>query len=244
MQKESSSLKAPHFSVKSDAANLERESIDQILVATGRTPNIESLNLKAAEVKSSKHGVEIDDKFQTSNSDVFAAGDVCSRFKFTHAADFMARAVVRNALFFGREKLSALTIPWCTYTSPELAHVGVTPASAKEDNVEIDSQAVSFEEVDRAILDGETEGFIKIHTKKGSDEILGATIVARNAGDIISQISQAMTHEIGLGDLGRVIFPYPTQAEAIRKVADQFNLDKYSGKTTKKMLNKFAELRR
>ena len=234
----------PRFSVKSDAGNFERESIDQVLVAAGRTPNIESLLLEAAGVKSNKHGIEIDDKFQTSNSDVFAAGDVCSKYKFTHAADFMARAVVRNALFFGREKLSALTIPWCTYTTPELAHVGFNPKNARGDGVKIDTYIVSFGEVDRAILDGETEGFVKIHTVQGSDEILGATIVARNAGDLISQISQAMTHGISLGALGKVIFPYPTQAEAIRKLADQFNLEKYSGATTKKVLKKFAELRR
>ena len=237
-------FEGPSFSVKSDVDDFEKEAIDHILVATGRTPNIESLNLEAANVKSDKHGVVIDDKFQTTNSDIFAAGDVCSKFKFTHAADFMARAVVRNALFFGKEKLSALTIPWCTYTTPELAHVGVTPTAAKKDEVEIETYVLSFEELDRAILDGETEGFVKIHTAKGSAEILGATIVAKNAGDMISQISQAMAHDISLSDLAEVISPYPTQAEAIRKLGDQYNKKKFEGTTAMKVLNKFVELRR
>ncbi len=200
------------------------EPVDKLLVAVGRAPNVESLELEAAGVDyDAKAGIHVDDRLRTTNARIFAAGDVCSRFKFTHAADFMARIVVRNALFMGRGKLSALTIPWCTYTSPELAHVGVTPQEAEDQGTAIDTYTQPLDGVDRAILDGETEGFARIHVKKGTDRIVGATIVAENAGDMIAQIAQAMTHGSGLGKIAGVIHPYPTQAEAIRKVGDQYN---------------------
>ena len=198
-------------------------NVDQLLVAVGRAPNVEGLDLEKAGVEYSKKGVTIDDKFRTTNKQIFAAGDICSPYQFTHAADFMARAVIRNALFFGRAKHSALVIPWCTYTSPEHAHVGLTPSDAEKQGVEIDTFTQSMSEVDRAILEGETDGFVRIHVKKGSDEIVGATIVATHAGDMIGSISIAMTQGIGLGSIADCIHPYPTQGEAFRKVGDLYN---------------------
>lgn len=200
------------------------EPVDKLLVAVGRAPNVESLNLEAAGVAyDAKAGVEVDDKLRTSNSRIFAAGDVCSRYKFTHAADFMARIVIRNALFKGRSKASDLTIPWCTYTSPEIAHVGLYPDEAEKQGIAVDTYTQALDHVDRAILEGETEGFVRVHVKKGTDRILGATIVAANAGDMISEVTLAMTHGLGLKKIAEVIHPYPTQAEAIRKVGDLYN---------------------
>ncbi len=200
------------------------EPVDNLLVAVGRAPNVESLNLEAAGVEyDSKTGVEVDDKLRTSNSRIFAAGDVCSRYQFTHAADFMARVVIRNALFMGRAKASALTIPWCTYTSPEIAHVGLYPHEAEKQGVAVDTYTQELAHVDRAILEGETEGFVRVHVKNGTDQILGATIVAANAGDMISEVTLAMTHGLGLKKIAGTIHPYPTQAEAIRKVGDLYN---------------------
>ncbi len=197
---------------------------DEILVGIGRQPNVEGLNLDLVGVEyDSRKGVTVNDRLQTTNSRVFAAGDICSQFKFTHAADFMARIVIQNALFMGRRKMSSLTIPWCTYTSPELAHVGVTEATAKKEGIEIETFTQEMSGVDRAILDGQTEGFVKIHVKKGSDKIVGATIVAENAGDMIGSLSIAMTNGIGLGKIANSIHPYPTQAEAIRKAGDLYN---------------------
>ena len=197
--------------------------VDQVLVAVGRAPNVEGLDLEKAGVAYDRKGVQIDDHFRTTNKRVFAAGDICSPYQFTHAADFMARAVIRNALFFGRAKHSALVIPWCTYTSPELAHVGLNPAEADQRGIAIDTFTQPMSGVDRAILEGETEGFVRIHVKKGSDRIVGATIVAANAGDMIGEISLAMTQGIGLGAIANAIHPYPTRAEAIRKVGDLYN---------------------
>ncbi|MGF1613678.1 MAG: mercuric reductase [Gammaproteobacteria bacterium] len=198
-------------------------TVDRLLVAVGRRPNIEALDLEAAEIKNDSRGVIVNDRLQTSNSHVFAAGDVCSAYQFTHAADFMARIVIQNALFKGRAKFSALTIPWCTYTSPELAHVGITVRQAEEQGVNLDTYTQPLSEVDRAILEDETEGFVRIHTLKGRDRIVGATIVAAHAGDMISHLTFAMTHGLGLKKLGATIHPYPTQAEAIRKLGDQYN---------------------
>jgi pyruvate/2-oxoglutarate dehydrogenase complex dihydrolipoamide dehydrogenase (E3) component len=148
---------------------------------------------------------------------------VCSRYQFTHAADFQARLVLANALFMGRQKASALTIPWCTYTDPQIAHVGLTERQAAAEDIAIDTFTQPLAEVDRAILDGETEGFAKVHVKKGTDKVLGATVVARNAGDMIGVYTMAMTHGLGLGALSKLIQPYPTQAEALRKTGDAYN---------------------
>ncbi len=197
---------------------------DEILVAAGRTPNVDGLNLEAVGVQYDRaKGIVVDDRLRTTNARIFAAGDVCSPFKFTHAADFMARIVIQNALFFGRSKASALVIPWCTYTSPEVAHVGLTEREAKERGIEVRAFVQDLHHVDRAILEGSTNGFVKILIKAGSDRIVGATIVAEHAGEMIGEIVLAMKHRIGLGRLASTIHPYPTVAEAIRKCGDSYN---------------------
>lgn len=211
------------LTLSTDDQQYDKE-VDKLLVAAGRAPNVDGLGLEVAGVEyDARTGVKVDDRLRTSNPNIFAAGDICSPFKFTHAADFMARTVIQNALFMSRAKASTLTIPWATYTSPELAHVGLSPTEAEEQGVAIDTYTQQLKEVDRAILEGETDGFVRVHTKQGSDEIVGATIVAPNAGDMIGEISLAMTHGLGLKKIATAIHPYPTQAEAIRKLGDQFN---------------------
>eukprot|EP01108_Squamamoeba_japonica_P007434 TRINITY_DN6251_c0_g1_i1.p1 TRINITY_DN6251_c0_g1~~TRINITY_DN6251_c0_g1_i1.p1 ORF type:complete len:178 (+),score=28.63 TRINITY_DN6251_c0_g1_i1:56-589(+) len=144
-------------------------------------------------------------------------------FKFTHMADFMARIVIKNALFFGSGKASALTVPWCTYTSPEIAHVGLYERDMNARGIKFTTYRRDMDDVDRAICDSDTDGFVKIHVEQGGDKILGATIVAAHAGDMISEITACMVGGIGLGTLATVIHPYPTQAEAIRQCGDAFN---------------------
>ncbi len=199
------------------------EVVDQLLVAVGRAPNVEGLGLHAAGVAFTPKGVQVNDRLQTTQPHIFAAGDICSPYQFTHAADFMARTVVRNALFFGRSKTSALTIPWCTYTEPEIAHVGLYEKQAAERGIEVDTYTRQLNEVDRAILEGHAGGFARVHVRRGTDKILGATIVAANAGDMISEITLAMTHKLGLKQLADTIHPYPTQAEVIRQIGDLYN---------------------
>jgi pyruvate/2-oxoglutarate dehydrogenase complex dihydrolipoamide dehydrogenase (E3) component len=199
------------------------EPVDELLVSVGRAPNVEGLNLESVGVDCHAKGVTVNERMQTTNPRIYAAGDVCSRFQFTHAADFQARIVIQNALFLGRKRSTSLVIPWCTYTTPEIAHVGLSEHEAREQGIEIDTLVQELRDVDRAILDGEDEGFVKVHLKRGSDKIVGATIVASHAGDLISEITLAMTHGLGLRKIGSTIHPYPTQADAIRKLGDQYN---------------------
>lgn len=189
---------------------------DEILIGAGRAPNVEGLNLEAVGVAyDARKGIQVDDRF--------AAGDCCMAWKFTHAADAAARIVIQNALFRGRAKLSALTMPWCTYTDPEVAHVGLYESDARERGIETDTFKVEMADIDRAQADGETKGFIKVLVCKGTDKILGVTVVSTHAGEMISEITNAMVAKVGLGTLSKVIHPYPTQAEAIKRVADAYN---------------------
>lgn len=205
------------------AGGEERLEVDEILVGIGRAPNVEGMGLEAAGVKfDARKGVEVTDGLRTTNPKVYAAGDVCSRYKFTHAADAMARIVIQNALFFGRSKVSRLIMPWCTFTDPEIAHVGMYEKDAQEQGIATDTIAVELGKIDRAILDGE-DGLLKVLLRKGSDEILGATLVSRHAGETISELTTAITHGIGLRKLASVIHPYPTQAEVIKRAADAYN---------------------
>jgi pyruvate/2-oxoglutarate dehydrogenase complex dihydrolipoamide dehydrogenase (E3) component len=207
--------------------------VDEILVAVGRKPNIEGLNLESVGVETNKKGIVIDDYLRTTNPFIYAVGDVAMKWKFTHAADAAARIVIQNALFsvakVGRKKLSSLVVPWCTYTTPEVAHVGMYEEEAREQGIGVETYRIPLEDVDRAVVDEETEGFAKIHLKKGSDKILGATIVSPHAGEIINTITLAMTNGLGLGAIADTIFPYPTQAEVIRKAADTYNLERLTG---------------
>jgi pyruvate/2-oxoglutarate dehydrogenase complex dihydrolipoamide dehydrogenase (E3) component len=213
---------------------------DEILIAAGRAPNVEGLGLNVAGVHYGKRGVEVDDNLRTSNRNVFACGDVASRFQFTHIADAQARIVIQNALFFGRSKSSALTIPWCTYTTPEIAHVGMYEKDARAKGLEVDTLTIPMADVDRAILDGDDEGFLRVHVEKGSKEgrILGATLVAEHAGDMLGELCLAVTHGIGLGKIAGVIHPYPTQGEVVKKAADTWRRGKLTP-TVKKVFDWF-----
>jgi pyruvate/2-oxoglutarate dehydrogenase complex dihydrolipoamide dehydrogenase (E3) component len=198
--------------------------VDEILIGAGRKPNVEGMGLEEAGVEyDGRLGVKVDDFLRTSNPAVFAVGDVCMAWKFTHAADAAARIAIQNALFGGKKRLSALTMPWCTYTDPEIAHVGMYEAEAKAKGIETESYKIDMADNDRAVADGETEGFVKITVRKGSDAIIGATIMAAHAGDLISEVSVAMAGKVGLKAMNEIIHPYPTQADAIKRAAGAYN---------------------
>lgn len=222
--------------------NVRTSEVDEILTGIGRMPAVQGLDLEAAGVAyDAKAGVHVDDFLRTSNPRIYAAGDVCLEHKFTDTADASARIVVRNALFLGRKRMSALTIPWCTYTDPEIAHVGIYVKQARERNIPVKTFTVPMHDVDRAIADGEEDGFVKIHVREGTDTILGATIVARHASEMINGISLAMVAGIGLRTLASVIHAYPTQAEAIKKAADAYTRTRLSpllGWLSRKWLNR------
>lgn len=201
--------------------------VDAVLVAAGRRPNVNGMNLEAAGVEyDSRMGIKVNDRLQTTNSKVFSAGDCCSSFKFTHAADFMARTVIRNALFFGKDKMSDLLIPYATFTDPEIASVGLYAKDCDHRGIKYRTFEKSFKDNDRAICDGETVGMVRIRVEEKSDKILGATIIGAGAGNMISEITLAMQSNTGLGALAAVIHPYPTTAESIRQAGDLFNRTK------------------
>jgi pyruvate/2-oxoglutarate dehydrogenase complex dihydrolipoamide dehydrogenase (E3) component len=228
-----------------ECAGANRQVVcDEILVGAGREPVVDGLGLEAAGVEyDSRSGVKVNDYLRTSNPHVFAAGDVCSAYKFTHISDAMARIVIRNALFLGRERFSALTVPWCTYTDPEIAQVGLSDYEARDRGIRVRTFMQPLDDVDRAVLDGETDGFVKLHLRESSDQILGATVVASHAGEMISELTLAMVGGLGLGTIGRTIHPYPTQAEAIRKIADAYNRTRLTPRVAR-LLNRWLAWRR
>ena len=215
----------------------------RVLVATGRKPQLSGLNLNAAGVESDANGVVTDDFLRTSNARIYAAGDVCSKYKFTHAADAMARIVLRNALFFGRSRVSKLVIPWATYTDPEVAQAGWTAQAAESAGVATDVFTVQMKDVDRAILDGQTAGFGRLVLKKGTGTLLGATLVAPHAGDMIGEIALVMTAGLKAGMLSSTILPYPTAGEIWRRLGDSFNRTRLTPRT-KSFLTTLLSIRR
>jgi pyruvate/2-oxoglutarate dehydrogenase complex dihydrolipoamide dehydrogenase (E3) component len=203
-------------------AGREVREVDRIVLAVGRAARLAGLGLEKAGVAQDGGRIRVDAGLRTTNRRVYAAGDVCASARFTHVADAHARVVVRNALFPGRERVDVGAVPWCVFTDPELAHVGHTAESASRAGIRVTTYTEPLSLVDRALLDGEDAGFARIHVRKGSDEIVGATLVARHAGETITEIAVAITAGMGLDRLAGVIHPYPTQAEAFRKIADQF----------------------
>jgi pyruvate/2-oxoglutarate dehydrogenase complex dihydrolipoamide dehydrogenase (E3) component len=191
--------------------------VDRILVAAGRTPNVEDLDLERAGVSWTSSGVGVDEYLRTSNPAVYAAGDVCLPQQFTHAADASARAVIQNALFFGRKRVPASSIPRCTYTDPEVAHVGEVPG----DTGDITTFSVDWSDVDRARTDDEAIGGVRLFAR--GSRIVGGSVIGRNAGDMIGEVAVLVAGEVSLAELAGIVHPYPTRAEAIRRTGDLYN---------------------
>jgi pyruvate/2-oxoglutarate dehydrogenase complex dihydrolipoamide dehydrogenase (E3) component len=191
-------------------------------VAVGRVSNVEGLELEAAGVRYDRSGIRVNDRLRTTNRRVYAIGDVSSAHRYTHVADAQARLVVGTALFhgLGGGRAGRLVIPRVTYTSPEVAHVGLDPQAVAEEGIEVHTITVPMRDDDRAVLEGEEEGFFRVHLRKGTDRILGATLVAEQAGEMIGEITVAMASGLGLSRVGAAIHPYPTRAEVFRKAAD------------------------
>jgi pyruvate/2-oxoglutarate dehydrogenase complex dihydrolipoamide dehydrogenase (E3) component len=224
-------------------------TVDEIFVGVGRTPNVEELGLGSVGVEFDATGIKVTDRLQTTNPSIFAAGDVCSRYKFTHAADAMAQLVIQNALFphpfgLGYASMKSLTIPWCTFTDPEIAHVGMYETDAKQQGIEVETYTYKLSEVDRALLEGEEEGFARIHVEKGTDTVLGATIVAAHAGELINELSVLMKAGAGVKTLAATIHPYPTQAEVSKKAANLWRKAHFSPRTKAWLTRLFGWMRR
>jgi pyruvate/2-oxoglutarate dehydrogenase complex dihydrolipoamide dehydrogenase (E3) component len=201
---------------------------DEILLSIGRIPSIAGLNLEKAGVTwDAKRGITVDDFLRTSNPDIYAAGDVCMTLKFTNAAQASARMAVNNALCGGNERHDALLIPWCTYCDPEIAHIGLHVWEARRDAIPIRTFTVMMHDIDRAITDSQDDGFIKIHVAQNSDKILGATITASHASELINEVSVIMNAGVGMAALANMSHTYPTQSQGILLAAQSFRSDAY-----------------
>lgn len=205
---------------------------DAFLAAAGRVPNIEKLNLDAAGVAYSKRGITVNHFLQTSQAHIYAAGDIVGFYQFTHLADYHARTVVENIIRSTIPPLRALKkfaatdyrcLPWATYTSPEIGQVGLNETAAQKQGIPYDLYKAEMGEVDRAIVERHDEGFLKVLTQKGSDKILGVTLVSEHGGDLIHEFILAMKNNIGLGQISKAVHIYPTFAEIARRVGDAYN---------------------
>lgn len=216
---------------------------DAVLIGVGRTPNVDGLGLQAAGVSYGRDGVEVDARLRTANPRIYAAGDICSKYKFTHAADAMARIVLRNAFFFGRGKVSSLVMPWATFTDPEIAHVGANEQEARAAGFDVATITQELADNDRAILDGEDEGFARVHYDRKTGKILGGTIVARHAGEMVGELTIAITSGLKMSALSTTIHPYPTQAEVLKRIGDAYMRTKLTP-TAKKIFARWFAWRR
>jgi pyruvate/2-oxoglutarate dehydrogenase complex dihydrolipoamide dehydrogenase (E3) component len=219
---------------------MSNDSVDgsAILVAAGRAPNIEDLELGTAGIQANQQGVVVNDRLQTTNRRVYASGDVCSQFKFTHAADALSRIVLQNALFFGRRKASSLVMPWVTYTDPEVAHVGVSASDLRDSRAGVQAITIPLCDIDRAVVDDETDGFVRVYHDRG--RVCGCTIVAPHAGDMIGQVTYAMQRGATLADFSATIQPYPTIGEGLRKAGDAYRRQSLTPMVRKALQRYFA----
>lgn len=199
-----------------------RIPFDRILVAVGRRPRAEGFGLEDLGVQLSERGtVATDDFLRTNIPNIFCAGDVAGPYQFTHTAGHQAWYAAVNALFgdFKKFRVDYRVIPWCTFTDPEVARVGLNESEARQRNIPHEVTVFELADLDRAIAEGEDHGWIKIITPPGKDKILGATIVGTHAGDLLAEYILAMKHGIGLNKILATVHPYPTLAEANKLAA-------------------------
>jgi pyruvate/2-oxoglutarate dehydrogenase complex dihydrolipoamide dehydrogenase (E3) component len=217
------------LTVRSQSETRELE-YDKLLLGIGRKANVEDLGLQAAGVQVKDGAVEADAHLRTSNPAVYAAGDVAFPEKYTHAATATARLCVANALDGANRPARDLVIPHCTYTDPEVATVGLTPVQAAEEGVALETHRLELAKVERAFIDGEEEGFAALYTRKGSGEIVGATLVAAHAGEMVSELTLAITSKLTMQALAETVHCYPTQAEVFQRIALEYVAQQASGR--------------
>ncbi len=229
--------------VKSPGGAETEVAADEILVAVGRTPNVDGLGLEAAGVSFTKRGIAIDSTCQTNIPSVWAIGDVAGGPLFTHWAGHQARVVIRNILFPGKTNHDIENLPWTTFTEPEIAHVGLNETTARKTNVPHQVFKVSFDGVDRAVCDGEAEGYFAKVVAGPEGEILGATIVHPQAGNLLPELVLAKKHGIPLGKLSTTIHTYPSLSEVNRALGDAYMRTKLTALTKARLTRAFRWLR-
>jgi pyruvate/2-oxoglutarate dehydrogenase complex dihydrolipoamide dehydrogenase (E3) component len=210
-----------------DDGNKCTVSVTDILVGVGQIATTQDLDLDAADIRSGERGaIEADKYFRSSNPDIFVVGSASSKEGLSHIPVAAARCATLNALFGERQTISEEANAWCIYTDPEISHIGLQVIDARKRGIPVKTFTVLMHQVDRAIADSEDKGFVKIHVREGTDQILGGTIVSRHAGDIVNAISLAMSAGIGLCDFAKIHLPYPTQGDAIKMAAMQYDINR------------------
>jgi pyruvate/2-oxoglutarate dehydrogenase complex dihydrolipoamide dehydrogenase (E3) component len=224
--------------------NLLNIEADEILLALGRRPNIEGLNLEAAGIKYVNKGIKVDQYLQTSTSNILAIGDVTGGYLFTHVAAYQAGVAVRNALVpVGKKKVDYRVVPWCTFTDPEAARVGLTPDEAGKQHNQVRIVKFPWSEIDRAQAENETIGFIKLVLAGKKDQIVGAHMVGARAGEMLSELSLAMQHNLALKDIRDTIHVYPTMSTGIQQTAFEAYLESSAAAGNRKRVRTILSLR-
>ena len=228
-----------NYSVTLEIRGEKRElTLDQILIATGRRPNIEDLRIEGIGVRIGDRGIEVNEKLQTSVKNIYAAGDVIGHYLFTHVAAFQAQQIIRNIFFPGSTSIDYAVVPWTTFCDPEVARCGLTEAEARRKYGDVDVFTLDFKDVDRAVAEGETEGFIKIVATKWTGKILGVHLIGPRAGEILHEFVLAMKAGISLRKLTSVIHVYPTYSSIVWQVAGKWLAEGTLVKTVRNFLGK------
>ncbi len=206
---------------------------DEVLMATGRVANVDGLNLEAAGVEYDRAGISVDNRCRTNQSHIYAVGDVTGRYQFTHMSNHMAKVAMTNALLKVPSSMDIDNVPWVTYTDPELAHVGAKASELDETGTSYETYRFPYDKLDRAITEGETTGLIKVHATSMTGKILGASVLGSRAGELITSFAIAKRNGVTLRNIGDTIHPYPAWGEGVRRVADQWFVQKQSPTFTK-----------
>jgi pyruvate/2-oxoglutarate dehydrogenase complex dihydrolipoamide dehydrogenase (E3) component len=233
------SVSGQNKKVKVESGGKQSEiECDEILVAVGRRPNIHELDLEKAGVESNRRGIVVNEALRTTAPNIWAAGDCAGSYQFTHFAEAQARVAARNALFWGSSRFGETAIPWTTFTSPELAHVGLTEEAALEQGLKIKVYRYSYDELDRAVCEGATTGMAKLVCSPNG-KILGASILGKGSGEAISEIVVAMKANLTIQKLAQFIHVYPTMNRIVRRLGDVRFYEQGVGMLTRKLLGRF-----
>ena len=217
---------------------------EEIILAAGRRPNVEGLNLEAAGVKYDNQGIKVDEYLRTSTTRILAIGDVTGGYLFTHVAAYQAGVAVRNALVpVAKKKVDYRVVPWCTFTDPEAARVGLTPDEAEKQYKRVRIVKFPWAEIDRAQVEGKTTGFIKLVLAGKRDEIVGAHMVGARAGELLGEMALAMQNNLALNDIYNTIHVYPTMSSGIQQATFEAYLEGSAAATNRKIVRRVLSLR-
>ncbi len=227
---------------KNSGASVEVRG-EELLIAAGRAPTVDGLGFEKVGIEVGESGLVVDERLMTTAEGIYAAGDIVGGPLFTHAADYQAKVALQNALFPIKQKVDYRAMPWTTFTDPEVARVGLTEREAREEREDVKVFKHPFSKLDRAICDGETEGFVKLVTD-GRGKLLGGHIIGSDAGNYIGEVVLALRKNLSVGDLSQTVHVYPTLSEGVKHAADNYYRERLFSGPTRKLLDTYFKVRR